>query len=655
MLKANRYARIAIVAAGAVVLGGIGLVRWKAQRAIQQSAHDIDAQQNLRVTVQPVSTHADSRFEWIGSPSVFNAAAEYLGHLYLCGPTGLEQYDLRGNFEQEYRVGRELPPSPLLRMAVEVLPDSHEPELLFVSARAGVLAFNGSAFRQILPENAEAREITTILPLASGRVLLGTEKRGVLVYDGTHLTALHPTLSNVHITELAGTEADLWVGTLDRGVLHWQAGQTATFSEAQGLPDSQILSLLVEGDRTFVGTPLGVALFERGRISKVLAKRVFAQAMALDGNALFVGTMDQGVLRVPLEANTTPAGMPSWWGASQMAGVRQILRSVQPPAGSPRGNTDSQIYALAGDGLYLLNPHLLSWKKVLEPRSRTLTDRNISALAVQPDGKLWVGYFDRGLDILDADGSHAQHVEDERIFCVNRVLPDRNGETVAVATANGLVFFDRAGNQQKSLTRADGLISDHVTDLATDSGRLVVATPAGITFMDADGPRSLYAFQGLANNHVYALASSGSRVLAGTLGGLSVLEREQVVASFTTGNSGLQRNWISAVAPLGHDWMIGTYGGGVVRLDESGHFHSYDIATGNIEINPNAMLVTDRHVIVGSLSQGLLMYDRGTDRWTRISVGLPSDNVTALTADKGFIYIGTDNGLVRVPEKDLAQ
>ena len=35
-----------------------------------------------------------------------------------------------------------------------------------------------------------------------------------------------------------------------------------------------------------------------------------------------------------------------------------------------------------------------------------------------------------------------------------------------VATANGLVRFDAAGSQEQVLTRADGLIADHVTDVA---------------------------------------------------------------------------------------------------------------------------------------------------------------------------------------------
>jgi ligand-binding sensor domain-containing protein len=72
-----------------------------------------------------------------------------------------------------------------------------------------------------------------------------------------------------------------------------------------------------------------------------------------------------------------------------------------------------------------------------------------------------------------------------------------------------------------------------------------------------------------------------------------------------------------------------------------------------MEINPNAMLVTPRHVFAGTLGNGLYIYDRGSMRWTAVSEGLPSSNVTALTESNGYIYVGTDNGLVRIREEKL--
>jgi ligand-binding sensor domain-containing protein len=390
-----------------------------------------------------------------------------------------------------------------------------------------------------------------------------------------------------------------------------------------------------------VGTPLGVAQFEGGRLARVLAKGAFTESLAVSGHTLFVGTMDQGILRVALDAGAALPGPTALAGSTPLGEIRQLY-----------GSADG-VYAVEAGGLYELSERGLGWKKVVEPPDSVLADGNISALAVQPDGSVWVGHFDRGLDILAPDGRRTRHVEDEHVFCVNRIVPGR-GETVAVATANGLVIFDRAGVVQQVIEHNGGLISEHVTDVLVDRQRMIAATPAGLTFFDGDGARSLYAFQGLVNNHVYALGSSGSQVLAGTLGGISVLDGERVVGNYTTDNSNLRRNWISAVVPLGYGWMVGTYGGGVMRLDDTGRFHPYEFATGDIEINPNAMLATESHVFAGSLGKGLLIYDRATDRWHVLREALPSLNVTALAAAGGYIYVGTDNGLVRVREKDVA-
>jgi ligand-binding sensor domain-containing protein len=49
----------------------------------------------------------------------------------------------------------------------------------------------------------------------------------------------------------------------------------------------------------------------------------------------------------------------------------------------------------------------------------------------------------------------------------------------------------------------------------------------------------------------------------------------------------------------------------------------------------------------------LLIYDRAARRWHSTTAGLPSANVTALASAGGDLYIGTDNGLVRIPERSL--
>jgi ligand-binding sensor domain-containing protein len=488
-----------------------------------------------------------------------------------------------------------------------------------------------------------ARTITSVLPLASGHLLIGTKKRGVLLYDGAKITALHPTVSGMYVTSLAGTESDLWVGTLSRGVLHWHAGQTESFGEHEGLPDPQVQSISVAGDKTYVGTVLGVAVFDRGRFARTLAPGVLATALLPGTTRLMVGSEDQGVIAIQLEGRRLNASSTS---PPELSEIRQLF------------STGEAVYALTRSGLYRMSGHSFGWQPVLQPGAAILSDRNISALATDSKGRLWVGYFDHGLDWLESERLESDHrtvihIENEHVFCVNRIFPNPQDGTIDVATANGLVRFDAAGNPEQVLTRADGLIADHVTDVAAYQDGLALATPAGLTFLDSTGARSMYAFQGLVNNHVYALGVSGDALIAGTLGGLSLLEKGDVRLNYTSATSELKRNWITAVVPVGQGWMVGTYGAGVLGLDRSGHFQAFDRGTDDLEINPNAMLVTPDHVFAGTLGKGLYVYERESERWFAIEQGLPSSNVTALATANGYLYVGTDNGLVRIPEQKL--
>jgi ligand-binding sensor domain-containing protein len=634
-------ARVVVVGVLTVAVALGALVVWRSSRAVQSAAEEVRAEHEFRFTVRPLPIALNAGFEAVSSPAVFLQAARFQDHLYLAGPAGLQEYTPDGSLLHQYAAGSELPSSPLVALAPAVLADSREPELIIATTSDGLLAFNGRAFRQILPAGADARAITAILPVTSGHLLIGTKKRGVLVYDGKQITVLHTALDALYVTALAGNESDLWVATLNRGVLHFHAGETESFAEAQGLPDPQVLSLAICGENTYAGTATGVAVFNAGRFSRVLAPGVLATALLATPTRLYVGSEDQGVIVIPLEGRRpNPNLVPETLGA-QLAEVRQLFTS------------GDAVFAVVRNGLYRMNPHAFGWQRVLEAGGAILSDRNISALASDASGHVWVGYFDRGLDLLAFDNSRARHVEDEHVFCVNRIFLDSKTGAIDVATANGLVRFDDSGSEQQVLTRADGLIADHVTDVVAYRDGLALATPAGLTFLDATGARSMYAFHGLVSNHVYALGVSGDELMAGTLGGLSLLNKGDVAMNYTTTTSNLKHNWITAVVPAGSEWMVGTYGAGILSLDRSGRFSSFETGSGPFEVNPNAMLVTANYVLAGTLGEGLYLYDRQAGRWSVIRDGLPSLNVTALAAVGGYIYIGTDNGLVRIPEQKL--
>ena len=610
----NSRARIAVAAICLTLLAWAGSALWKASRAITGAERETASEGQFRFALtelRPVVTG----IEQISAPALFSDAAVFKGQIYAAGPAGL----FIGG--ASYRVGDLLPPAPLSAMAQAVTSQSPEPELWIGTSGEGMLAFDGVRFRHLRPVDARARSVTAVLGLGTGRVLFGTEKAGLLAYDGRNLRYLHDSLRELHVTCLAGNETDLWVGTIDRGLLHWRAGQV---QEISALPDKHVLSVATTADGgVYAGTALGIAVIRGDRVERTIGDGLFAKTLFAHGQQLYVGTLDPGIYEIPLAA-----GRPHFIGTP--AAIHKFFTE------------DGHLLAASAEGVFEARP----WSPVLKTTNAVLADRNVSALSVDGSGQLWIGYFDRGLDIVDPTFTRARHIEDQHLFCVNRIV---HGTTTAVATANGLVLFDASGQKRQVLVRDQGLIANHVTDVVWNGSEMIAATPAGLSFISADGVRSLYAFHGLVNNHAYALGVAHGRVLAGTLGGLSVLDHGVVRVSYTTSNSPLRHNWITAIASSGEDTYIGTYGAGVIKLGADATWQTFPDIPAGTEINPGAMAATSDHVYAGTLGKGLLVYDGADHRWHTITQGLPSLNVTAVHAANGHVYAGTDNGVVRLP------
>jgi len=636
----------------AILLAGIGA----ACVAISRTDSSLDAIRRqvasegiLAFTLLRLPNVANAGFEPVSPANSFTTGASLGGKFYLAGPGGLAIYDQLNSDPRWLRTGLDLPPAPIVALCPGRLRGAPSTLLLAATQGEGLLLFEpddpSGGVQQLLPADAADRDITAVLPLASGDLLLGTRRAGVLLYDGRTLRLFQPALAQLAVTALAGDLGDLWIGTRTRGALHWQAGQ---LDAVDGLPDPQVEDIVIGPEGVFIGTPLGVAQLRDDHVTRVLAPGLFSHALALDGDTLLVATIDQGVHAIPLTTHSSTT-------APQID-----LTSDDVPPVTHFFATGATLLAVSDDNLLRRGPGG-SWRTVLSAPPQKLTSGNIAALSFAPDGRLWIGSFDRGVDVLDLQTNRARHIEDEHVFCINRIVPDAERHTMDVATANGLVLFDTSrATERQVLTQRDGLISDQITDVAFTRSGTALATPAGLTFLTASGAQSLYAFQGLANNHVYAIDADpdSDRVFAGTLGGVSILDAQAVRQNITLRNSNLQRNWITAIARVpqanGQDtWFVGTYGGGIVQMDAAGRVDTAENPLPVAVINPNAMLHTAQRVFAGTLDDGLLVYDLSTRHWTQVLAGLPSRNVTSFAERDGELYIGTENGIVRIAEARL--
>jgi ligand-binding sensor domain-containing protein len=373
-----------------------------------------------------------------------------------------------------------------------------------------------------------------------------------------------------------------------------------------------------------------------------LADGVFAQALAAHDAKLWIGTVDQGAFAIPL-ATEKPRPQPF----SEASADDSISSFVQ-----------------IGGAIAAIEPRnivdLPARRSLITEPPNTLASSHIAAVHEDTRGRLWIGYFDRGIDIAPESGSGAlAHLEDDTLFCIDRIKENPQDGSMLVATANGLAIFDVAGKLRQVLNRENGLIASSVTDVLVQkdvSGEtaLAIATPAGLSFVEHGAISSVYAFHGLVNNHVFTLADLDGTLYAGTLGGVSALRRGMVRASFNTANSLLRQNWITASAVFGGHLYLGTYGSGVVRFDGDGLVQSFPAFGGRrFEISLNAMLATDSALYAGTAGQGLAILRSDETHWQFVSEGLPGLNVTALDERDGRLYVGTDTGLVRISESSL--
>ncbi len=368
-------------------LGFVGKAFWRAEHALTSSAKQVSSASEFAFAVEQLGGHRDGHFHRVLRSGEFRSVLPFSGSLFVCGRSSLTRYGPDGSPQRTWYVGDELPPFPLTTLAVRH--GIGTPELWVGTDGGGVLIYDGQQLHRILPAETGQRKISAILPLSNGHVLLGTQKNGLYTTDGKHLELLHPRFAHTEVTALSGDEDEVWVGTRREGVWMCHSGEAAQFKAE--LPDAQVLSLYSEGGETWAGTPLGVAEFANGRFRRPLAEGVFAQSLLARAGSLFIGTLDEGVVTLPLTAHTVHANF--------LGGAARSILS---------GENIAHL-AEAGNDVLAVSPaavlRLPAATPVISPSEAMLSDGHISALQVDSRGRLWVGYFDRGLDLFEQGSS----------------------------------------------------------------------------------------------------------------------------------------------------------------------------------------------------------------------------------------------------------
>jgi diguanylate cyclase (GGDEF)-like protein len=298
---------------------------------------------------------------------------------------------------------------------------------LWIGTALGVSVFESGALRSLPVDAGLPSGRVFALHAWAEELLVGTE-RGPYTYDGHRFEALHAELVGDAVTSITrARDGELWLGTVNRGLVRISAAGVERFGVDRGLPNNRVLALLRDRDgHIWAGTNGGLMRFRSA----------------------------------PFSTYTRAQGLPDDY-------VRAVMEHSN---GSVWIGTSNGLGRLTGGAPGEIH------------RPQELAGHSILSLAEGREGEVWIGTYANGL-LHWRDGRIVAHYRRDSGLGGNEVrslLPASDG--LWVGTSNGLTRI-RDGHLQ-TWHVADGMPGEFVVALHQDAGgRLWIGTGTGLAVM----------------------------------------------------------------------------------------------------------------------------------------------------------------------------
>jgi signal transduction histidine kinase/ligand-binding sensor domain-containing protein len=283
---------------------------------------------------------------------------------------------------------------------------------------------------------------------------------------------------------LRDRDANIWIGTLDRGLVHVHQGRTDVFTQADGLSGDFINALFIDHeDNIWVATDGGLDRFRKFAVPTLSLNQGLSNASILSVLADRDGSVWLSTRR---GLNRWNNGQITVFGESSP----QARRNVQGTAGSnKRGGLLNGNYA----GSLFQDSRGRIWASTLREfgyleNGRFIAVRNVPggpvySITENTAGNLWIANKERGLIRL-SQGGEVQQVSwaglGHQDYALALAVDPLRGGLWAGFYQGGIVYF--ADGKVRSYTAADGLGEGRVNDLRVDrDGTLWAATEGGLS------------------------------------------------------------------------------------------------------------------------------------------------------------------------------
>ena len=509
--------------------------------------------------------------------------------------------------------------------------------------------------------------VSSLLATADG-IYVGTERNVFMLrFDNGDFVPVNVNCGAT-ITSLAtDKEGNLWIATRGDGVWRWEtkaARATRYILEEDG---GSAGAVFVDRDNR-VWT---VSNWNEKPVCRFNRLRNRFEPVALDfgGNcqsmsmmqcadgSLWIGTWENGVLKL-----------------SDDGTVSQVFSPEKERAGN-------HIHAMAelnGDGVCVACDDGVLWidkqtnrcSRLLDRSHAELTDRFAYTILCDDEGGVWIGTFYGGVDYVSPVSDRFEPVVAKEgrsdglagnvvsAFCIGR-----DGCVWIGTDDGGLSCYVPQTKSFRDFPHKSELRKQNIHTLAMDGNDLWIGTYShGVFVMDtATGKMRHYDPSrkpcGLDNGSSYAiLRDSEGRIWVATMTGLNRYDREN--DRFETVKSlGVMTIDIDEDSE-GCLWLA-TQGGGLYRYRPGngewkhyGHDQLSDLSlpTGDL----NCICIDSEGNLWAGAMGGLLTYDKAKDRFQKIRLDIPNQNIMSIVESHDALWLSTENGIVSyVPEEGI--
>ena len=312
----------------------------------------------------------------------------------------------------------------------------------------------------------------------------------------------------------------LWVGTLQRGLMHVYQGKTRLFAQTDGLSSDRVLSMFEdrEGD-VWVGTMDGLDRFRETAVYSLSVKQglsspsVWAVLVAHD-NSVWLSTLDglnrwkEGhitIYRPPGDAKESARMRDQQPGAAVYdSKAEPAVTEITDPGvpdklGSLYEDDRGRIWVSSPDGIVRFEGGRFS-------RVKELPGGWVNAITGDADAGLWISYQDQGL-VHWVDGKVVERVPWSRLggnVTASAVIPDPTRGGLWLGFFQGGLLHFKDGQVRASYGKKEGLGGGRVMGLQLDAdGTLWAATEGGLSRLRDGGIVTLTSTNGLPCNTVH--------------------------------------------------------------------------------------------------------------------------------------------------------